>query len=44
VLAIAVAINAQGEILALGHVDEGHGHGYGNHDVPTQIVLLVPRS
>jgi probable HAF family extracellular repeat protein len=43
VLAIAVAVNAQGAIVALGHVDAGDGHGHGNHDVPTRVVLLVPR-
>ena len=40
VLATAVAINAQGAIVALGHVDAGHGHGHGNHDVPTRVILL----
>ena len=43
VLATAVAINAQGAIVALGHVDAGHGQGHGNHDVPTRVILLVPR-
>ncbi len=37
-----LAINAQGSIVALGHVDAGHGHG--NHDVPTRVILLAPRS
>jgi probable HAF family extracellular repeat protein len=42
VLATAVAINAHGAIVALGHVDAGHGQGHGNHDVPTRLILLRP--